>query len=448
MHRQSNDMVFMKKLIVVQAIIFSVLTGHPPVSLSQVDAGEGYTNARCEECHKEMADDHASSAHGRVECLSCHPRAAEEDHERVAAVDCRQCHSPHDEKVTHDAHSRVACMACHVKGGVPATARESETVIFSGMFRAGSASPIHQAIGSAADVQCENCHFQGNPLGAPAMVLPAKSILCMPCHVATFSVGDKTTLVSLFVLLVGLFGLGTVWFSGSMHGRSHRSSEQAEAGTQSGHGGLYSRECFRQLKAVFLEVVLLQRLFRLSPSRWMIHALIFYPFLLRFMFGLTALLLSLFLPDGSVTAAMLNKNTSMRALFFDVTGLMILAGAAAAIVRQKKNQDEKISSLPRPGRGMPAMIGLIVFVGFILEGLRIAMTGSTDGAAWAFLGYGISQLVKGMTGLTDLYGYVWYTHAILTGAFIGLIPFTRMSHIITAPIVLMVTARMEEQELC
>ena len=447
MRRQSNGIVFMKQFIAVQVVIFSVLTGYPPVSLSPADAGEGYTSARCQECHEEMADDHASSAHGGVECLSCHPRAAEEEHDQVAAVDCRQCHAPHDEKVTHDAHSRVACMACHVNGGVPATAPDSENVIFSGRFRTGSASPIHQAIGSASDAQCETCHFQGNTLGAPSMVLPAKSILCMPCHAATFSVGDRTTLISLFALLVGLFGLGTVWFSGSMRGRPHRSGEHADVGTRSGRGGLSFWQCLRLLKAVLLELFFLRRLFRLSPSRWMIHALIFYPVFARFAFGLTALLLSLFLPDGSVTAAMLNKNTAVRAVFFDVTGLMILAGAAAAVFRQKTDQDQKIASLPRPGRGMPAMIGLIVLVGFILEGLRIAMTGWPDGAAWAFLGYGISQLVKGMTGLADLYGYVWYAHAMVTGAFVGLIPFTRMSHIITAPIALMITARMEEPEL-
>ena len=87
------------------------------------------------------------------------------------------------------------------------------------------------------------------------------------------------------------------------------------------------------------------------------------------------------------------------------------------------------------------MISLIIILGFVLEGLRIAMTGWPGGVEWAFLGYAISWLFKGMTGLTDIYGYVWYVHAILTGAFIALIPFTRMAHIITAPIVLIINAR-------
>ena len=133
-------------------------------------------------------------------------------------------------------------------------------------------------------------------------------------------------------------------------------------------------------------------------------------------------------------------------MFFDVTGLMILTGSMLFIVRKKKETNETITSLPEPGPGMPMMIGMIVGVGFILEGLRIAMTGWGDGAGWSPLGYGVSLLFKGMTGLTDVYGYVWYVHAILTGAFIALIPFTRMSHIITAPLVLILNARSREKE--
>ncbi len=434
------------KRFIVHIVILAILIGYPPVSAAQVDAGDGYTNAQCTECHEEMADDHALSVHGSIECLSCHTQADEEDHEEVVPVDCRQCHAPHDEKLIHDAHNRVACNACHMKGGVPATDPESESVIFSGMFRPGMALPPHQAIRTGGEARCGNCHFQGNTLGAASMILPAKSILCMPCHVATFSVGDKTTLVSLFIFLVGMVGLGAVWFSGSIHRGGYRSDEKTEVKNRFEPGALFPDKFFRLLKTVFVDVLFLQRLFRLSPARWIIHALIFFPFLFRFAFGLTTLLLSIFLPDASVTIAMLDKNHALRALFFDVTGLMILAGSVAAIVRKGKDQAEKIASLPEPGRGMPAMIGLIVLVGFILEGLRIAMTGWPDGVGWAFFGYGISLLLKGMIGLTDIYGYVWYAHAILTGAFMAMIPFTRMSHVIIAPIVLIINVRSQAQE--
>ena len=391
-----------------------------------------HASTQCVECHEEMALDHAASVHRDIPCLECHTQAVEEDHEQVAQVDCRQCHKPHGEKVAHDAHSRVTCKACHVKGGIPAIDPESGNIISSGMFLPGMALPIHQAIPSETNKGCGNCHFAGNSIGAAAMVLPAKSILCMPCHVATFSLSDTTTLVSLFIFLLGMVGLGTVWFSGSIDRKTHWSGKKSDDKARLEPGGIFT---------AFIKAILLQRLFQRSRVRWAIHALIFFPILFRLAFGLTSLLLSIFLANESITIAMLDKNFAIRALFFDVTGLMILAGAVAAFVRKGKDSDKTIAVLPEPGTGMPVLIGLIVLVGFVLEGLRIAMTGWPDGAGWAFLGNGISLMFKDIPQLTDIYGYVWYVHAILTGAFMALIPFTRMTHIITAPIVLIINAR-------
>ncbi len=225
--------------------------------------------------------------------------------------------------------------------------------------------------------------------------------------------------------------------------RERTGPAKTEVKTRSAPGALFPDKFFCLLHTLIADVLFLQRLFRLSPARWIIHALIFFPFLFRFAFGLTALVFSIFLPDWPVTVAMLDKNHAMRAFLFDWTGLMILAGTAAAIIRSRNEQIVNIASLPEPGRGMPALLGLIVLVGFVLEGLRIAMTGWPDGAGWAFFGYGVSLLLKSMSGLTDTYGYVWYAHAILVGAFMALIPFTRMSHIITAPIALIINARSE-----
>jgi len=402
-----------------------------------------YITDQCRECHEEMAADHATSVHSKIGCLECHAQAEKEDHEQLvfSPVDCGQCHAPHDEKILHDAHTRVSCNACHTKGGIAGKDPESGNIIFSGIFQSGQILSSHQAIDSKTGNQCDNCHFQGNTVGASSMVLPAKSVLCMPCHVATFSVKDKTTIVSLFIFIVGMVGLCMVWFSGSIHVQAYPRIKNRKSNIRFKTGSFFSGEFFRRLKVIFLEVVFLQQFFKLSRVQWTIHALIFFPFFFRFFFGLAALLLSIFLPDASITLAMLDKNHAIRSLFFDMTGLMILTGSFLVVARKRRGSEKIIALLPGPGRCMPAMIGLIVLVGFILEGLRIAMTGWVAGAGWAPLGYGISLMFKGMTGLTDVYGYVWYVHAILTGAFIALVPFTRMTHIITAPMVLIFKAR-------
>jgi nitrate reductase gamma subunit len=64
----------------------------------------------------------------------------------------------------------------------------------------------------------------------------------------------------------------------------------------------------------------------------------------------------------------------------------------------------------------------------------MAMTGS--GTGLAFVGFGIAKLVSGHPGLTEAYGYGWYLHAILAGAMVAYLPFSRLRHVIFAPVLL------------
>ena len=45
-----------------------------------------------------------------------------------------------------------------------------------------------------------------------------------------------------------------------------------------------------------------------------------------------------------------------------------------------------------------------------------------------------------MDNLSDIYGYCWYIHAILTGAFVAYLPFSKMMHIIMSPVVMAMNA--------
>lgn len=412
------------KATITQIVILVLIFGSLGTSVAQTGGADGYTDSECAECHADMADDHAVSLHRDIPCLQCHPEAVAEDHETLSAVDCRQCHAPHDEKVTHDAHARVACRACHQNDGLAVVDAQSREVIFKALLPPGREVLPHQRIARRDDSHCRSCHFKGNKLGASSMTLPPKSILCMPCHVATLFIGDRITVFSLLIFTLGMGGLAVVWFSGSHAKQSgHRI-----------HSGL------SPIVVSFVDDVLfIKRLYRLSPMRWTLHALFYYPILMRFAFGALVLVLSLVFPEMDLTASLLDKNYPLRALLFEVTGLMIIVGVAGALFRSHDLR-ETIIHLPAPGRGMTMLLGTITLVGFFLEGLRIAMTGWPAGTNYAFIGYGISLLLRGMTNLSDIYGYLWYFHAILVGLFTALIPFTRMIHIITAPVVLMADA--------
>ena len=137
---------------------------------------------------------------------------------------------------------------------------------------------------------------------------------------------------------------------------------------------------------------------------------------------------------------MLDKNHPLSAFLFDLSGVLVLLGVALILLRKYVLESEdKLKGLPKADWPAYSLMGSIFIVGFILEGMRIAMTGSPEGSQYAFLGYIISRLFVG-ADLTSTYGYMWYLHAILTGAFVACLPFSRMFHMIMAPITLALNA--------
>ena len=137
---------------------------------------------------------------------------------------------------------------------------------------------------------------------------------------------------------------------------------------------------------------------------------------------------------------MLDKNNAATAFVFDLTGVMILAGIVLALIRKGFELPSRVAGLPGRDRFALILIGSIVTVGFVLEGMRMTMTGAADNAAYAFVGIAVSSLFSNTATLTDVHGYVWYVHAVLIGVFVAYLPFSRLFHIILSPVVLMMNA--------
>jgi len=158
-----------------------------------------------------------------------------------------------------------------------------------------------------------------------------------------------------------------------------------------------------------------------------------------------ALIGSLWKPEWPFMWPMLDKNQPVTAFLFDLTGLILILGIAFALVRGARKTRTRLPDLASQDRIALALIGGIALVGFVLEGMRIAMTGFPGGAEWAFLGYGIGELFSQGSDLVNIYGYVWYLHALLSGAFLAYLPFSRLLHIIVAPLVLTGNAASERR---
>ena len=388
-----------------------------------------------------------SVPHAGIACTDCHLEADRFNHANQRTKNCRHCHLPHDEKVAHDAHMLVACEACHLHGVKAVRDPESRLVFWERQrSQTGEPSRIHEMLPADDESACRSCHVKGNQIGAVSMVLPAKSILCMPCHTATFSVSDTTTILAVIAFLVGIVMLFSYWLSGTNPGqRNDRLMGRLFYLVWSGIRSLFSSKILLIIKAMILDVLLQRRLFRQSAVRWFIHSLIFFPFVFRFSWGLIALVTSLWAPECPVTWPMLDKNHPLTSFFFDATGVMVLLGAALAFVRGHLKKSEKVPGLPGQDRLALGLIGGIVVIGFVLEGMRLAMTGGLPGACYAFVGCALSALFSDPTGLTQIYGYVWYLHAVLTGIFVAYLPFSRMFHIIMGPLVLAMNAVSEQE---
>jgi predicted CXXCH cytochrome family protein len=375
--------------------------------------------------------EYLSTPHADTVCLDCHPQAADYNHANQSQSDCRLCHMPHDEKVARDAHSGVACEACHLGEILPIRDSELKMVRWEKPRRSGIVSRIHQMPQLTDEVHCQKCHFKGNPIGAVSMMLPSKSLLCMPCHPATVSVGDTITILALIIFSSGLVMTTSLWVSGTFSGKL---KESFFTKTRRLLG------IVKIVKTLLYDVLLQRRLYKRSVIRWFIHSLIFFPFVLRFTWGILALLTSIWLPEWPQVWFMLDKNHPVTALFFDLTGVIMFLGIVLALLRAGLAKMQQLPGLPKQDRMALSLIGMIVVVGFIAESMRIAMVEGPPDAVYAIVGFGISKLFWGMTGLTDVYGYIWYVHAILTGVFIAYLPFSRLIHIIAAPAVLIMNA--------
>lgn len=367
-------------------------------------------------------DDYKSTAHSGISCIKCHQGSLEFKHSDQEPGDCRICHLLHNEKTAHDAHSDVSCGACHLNDVILVKDRRDNKILWQRYPGPRGASKIHQMLLTDDDAFCSRCHFKDNNLGAPSSILPAKGITCMPCHAATFSIGDAPTVISLMIFLIGIINIIFIWLSGNRH---------------EWKGAVMS---YKIIKALFLDILLQRRLFRASRIRWFFHALIFCPFILRFSWGLVALLSSLWFNQWSWVRIMLDKNHPLTAFLFDVTGLMVIIGLTCMIIRTKVfGSANRIEGMPKVDWPAYGLLGAIIVAGFILEAMRISMTGSPQGSEYAFLGYGISRIIYD-ANLTGLYGAVWHIHAVFTAAFVSYLPFSRMLHVIIAPISLAINA--------
>lgn len=394
----------------------------------------------CLACHETGS----TPTHQTTSCLTCHTNAAAYPHTPQEKVNCLSCHVRHTESVIHDAHSRVSCTSCHSAGMQPVAA-DGQVIA-----TAVNADLVHTFDLPAGTASCVRCHTE-EPKGAvlaASSVLPPKSVLCAACHAATFTVQDTSSQLGLGVFLLGFAGLALIWLwtarpLAASSGRQERrdSTENAAAKTRHEHGP----KGLKLVAQVLGDIVLQARLWRENRLRWVIHALIFFPFVVRAGYGLIASLGAWLAPKAAWPWLMLDKDWPLTALVNDTFGLLLLTGLVLALWQEYvRSRAPRPDNAPKPEWLVLILLLALTLTGFVLEGARIALDmlalGSEAGPSFA--GAFLAQLFLplGAESLASLYGTLWYLHAIVTAVTVACIPFTRLRHVVTAPIFLIVQA--------
>jgi Fe-S oxidoreductase/nitrate reductase gamma subunit len=178
-----------------------------------------------------------------------------------------------------------------------------------------------------------------------------------------------------------------------------------------------------------------------DPAAGIMHSLIYFPFLVLFAVT-TVLEIDHQLPDS---AKFLHGEVYQAYKFVgDTAGLLFLTGITWAIVRRYVVRPYRIRIKTRPEDS--AILGtffVIGVTGLVVQAVRIALEGRPSFEKWAYIGYPLAYLFKGISAhdLRILHQVLWSVHVLAFFTFLVLVPTTKLRHMFTSPLNMYLSAR-------
>lgn len=424
--------------------------------------------ALCLDCHADPAVDewttaartplHMDSAryretlHGGIACVACHKDVARNPH-KGQVMACDECHAAILAHVNMGApHRSTDCAACHLETLPVRQDDQTGRVTLAATNNDGM--PVdrtsHEIITEAA---CDKCHVAGNGVGAPSVRLPARSVLCMPCHDASPNVSvalldatpvqtDYGSLLGLLIFSVGMAFNVSLYLRGEIPGHPGLMAMEKLNYLAADLGRLvFSRRIFRFLGGIVADGIFLRRSLRESVARWVMHTLLYWPFLVRLGLGVLTWLGQALWPSAAWTQTLSDKNAPGVALTYDVTALLILVGVVFALVRRFVQRDRRLLTFGQDKMAI-FLLGALFLVGPITEGVRLLSANvPQDIAVYSFLGYTVAAMLRPLNlAWTSVYPVFWYIHAWLAVAFVAYLPFSKFVHILVSPVIVSLDA--------
>lgn len=295
------------------------------------------------------------------------------------------------------------------------------------------------------------------------------------------------------VCLVGLLFRLSLWFSQDLHPPSvpQTAVQRFFVSIQSALQTVFSSRITVIIKSIFVDLLFQKRIFDKSYLRWATHALIFFGFvMLLLMHALDSVITERFFSDYQST---LNPYLFLRNLF----GIMVLAGLILAVFRRVSLRPQRLKTNPADWTTL-IFIALIIISGMLLEGSKITsyttyqnmveeygsfdeqeanaleaywvqkngliaphrvkpqpdehvaygMEVNSDSCmechstnSYAFASFAVKNVTKSISaaiGDDQAVNMFWYLHILACFAFLAWLPFSKMFHIVAAPVSLII----------
>ncbi len=127
----------------------------------------------------------------------------------------------------------------------------------------------------------------------------------------------------------------------------------------------------------------------------------------------------------------------LLSLALDVAGLLVLVGVLMAAWRRYGQRPDKLDNIWDDGLVL-GWLFLVLAGGFLVEALRMRATEVAphpDWARWSPVGFALASLLGGLdpAAVGALHGGAWWSHMVLSLAFVGYLAWSKLLHIFTAP---------------
>lgn len=247
-------------------------------------------------------------------------------------------------------------------------------------------------------------------------------------------------------------------------------------------GLVFSRRIWTLLRALVVDGMCHQRLYRTSWRRWAIHISVFGSWLLLGLLstltGFVVEVLPLLGMEPKAIAQMpiigqlYHADVSWVALLNEALGAVVLAGMLLVIYRRYVQRDEQLRTFPADTIVI-VLLSLIALSGFPAETFRLLADYTTPagifapdprmispeklpvplysvwGPYWAFIGYPMAVVL----GALRLQAGVWqvlhnvgfWLHFFLVTALLLLLPFSRFFHVIMSPVIVAYNTMLERE---